>query len=47
MNSEIVQKLSIYRDIAARYGTDIELVSTAAPGRVIYEDDYQIATIPE
>jgi hypothetical protein len=47
MNSEIVQKLSIYRDIAARYGTDIELVSTESPGRVIYEDEYQIATVPD
>lgn len=45
MNSLVVQKLVIYRDIAARHGTEIELVSTDSPGRVIYEDEYQIATV--
>lgn len=43
MGSEIVKELSIYQDIASRYGTAIELVSTKTPGRIIYEDEYQIA----
>jgi hypothetical protein len=45
MESRVVQELRIYRDIAARYGTKIELVSSESPGLIIYEDDYQIATI--
>ncbi|MBK1790621.1 hypothetical protein [Persicirhabdus sediminis] len=46
MNSEVVAKLSIYRDIAQRYGTEIELISTEDPGLIIYEDEYQIASAP-
>lgn len=45
MNSLVVQKLATYQDIANRHGTKIELVSTDSPGRVIYEDEYQIATV--
>lgn len=45
MNSPVVQNLATYKEIAARYGTTIDLVSTDSPGRVIYEDDYQIATV--
>ena len=44
--SRIVQELKVYHDIAARYGTEIELVSSDSPGVIIYEDDYQIGTIP-
>jgi hypothetical protein len=43
MNGAIVKTLSIYQDIAIRYGTAIELISTETPGTIIYEDDYQIA----
>lgn len=43
MGGEIVKELSIYQDIASRYGTAIELTSTKTPGRIIYEDEYQIA----
>jgi hypothetical protein len=43
MSGEIVKELSIYQDIASRYGTAIELISTKTPGRIIYEDEYQVA----
>ncbi|RYD18743.1 MAG: hypothetical protein EOP88_21520 [Verrucomicrobiaceae bacterium] len=43
MGGEIVKELPIYQNIASRYGTAIELVSTKTPGRIIYEDEYQIA----
>ncbi|MEO5913902.1 MAG: hypothetical protein ABIS50_06690 [Luteolibacter sp.] len=46
MNGPIVRKLGIYHDIARRCGTGIELISSDLPGTIIYEDDYQIATIP-
>lgn len=45
MESHIVKKVNIYRDIATRYGTSIRLVSSESPGEIIYEDDYQVATV--
>lgn len=45
MSSPIVQELRIYQEIARRYGTEIELVSSDSPGAIIYEDAYQVATI--
>ena len=45
MDSEIVRGLKIYHDIAARYGTQIELISSESPGTIIYEDNFQIGTV--
>ncbi|MES2660810.1 MAG: hypothetical protein V4689_19450 [Verrucomicrobiota bacterium] len=45
MESPLVKELRIYKDIAGKYGTNIALISSEAPGRIIYEDDYQVATI--
>ena len=45
MGSRVVQKLEIYHNIAVKYGTEIELISSESPGTTIYEDDYQVATI--
>ena len=45
MDGPIVEKLRIYREIAARYGTEIELISTESPGRIIYEDDHQVGAV--
>ena len=45
MESLIVQKLKIYHDIAKKYGTRINLIASENPGQIIYEDEYQIATI--
>ena len=45
MSSSIVHELGIYREIAGRYGTEIELISSDSPGTIIYEDEFQIATI--
>lgn len=47
MGSRVVQKLEIYHSIAVKYGTEIELISSESPGTMIYEDDYQVATIPK
>lgn len=44
MESIVVKKLNIYEQIAAKYGTIINKVSSESPGTIIYEDDYQIAT---
>lgn len=46
MDSSVVRELDNYRRIAAKYGTEIELVVMESPGRIIYEDDYQVATVP-
>lgn len=46
MSGPVVQELRIYKEIAQRYGTDIELISSDSPGVIIYEDEYQVATIP-
>jgi hypothetical protein len=45
MKSRVVQELKAYHNIAMKYGTEIELISTETPGTVIYEDDYQVSTI--
>lgn len=45
MDSNIVQELKFYRDLAQKYGVQIDLVSTDAPGEIIYEDDYQVGTL--
>lgn len=45
MESLIVSKLKVYQDIAKRYGTEIELISTESPGIIIYEDKFQVASI--
>ncbi|RYD36879.1 MAG: hypothetical protein EOP85_17990 [Verrucomicrobiaceae bacterium] len=45
MDSHIVSEPKIYQDIASRYGTAIELISTKTPGRLIYEDDWQIGAV--
>ena len=47
MDTAVVKELKTYRDIAERYGVKIELISSDSPGTVIYEDDYQIATVPK
>ena len=47
MGSKVVEELKIYREIAARYGTHIELISSESPGLVIYEDEYQIGAVSE
>ena len=47
IEGEIVTELAVYQDIAGRYGTAIELVSTKTPGRIIYEDEFQIAACGE
>ena len=45
MESHVVKELRIYKDIARKYGTNITLISSESPGQIIYEDDYQVATI--
>ena len=45
MESLIVKELALYKTIASKYGTHIRLISSDSPGQVIYEDEYQIATI--
>ena len=45
MEGVIVKELELYKDIARKHGTNIRLVSSNAPGRIVYEDEYQIATI--
>jgi hypothetical protein len=47
MGSRVVQELHIYHEIATRHGTEIELISSESPGVIIYEDEFQIATIPK
>jgi len=47
MDSRVVQELQIYHEIATRHGTEIELVSSESPGAVIYDDEFQIATVPK
>lgn len=46
MKSAIVNNLQLYQDIALKHGTQIRLISSESPGKTIYEDEYQIATIP-
>jgi hypothetical protein len=45
IDSVIVRELEIYKRIAEKYGTRIILVSSEDPGRIIYEDEHQIAAI--
>mgnify|MGYP000532362046 CR=1 FL=1 len=45
MEGAIVKELELYKNIARKHGTSIRLVSSDAPGKIIYEDEYQIATI--
>jgi GNAT superfamily N-acetyltransferase len=44
MDSAVVKELSLYRNIAEKYGVTIDVISTETPGEIVYEDDYQIAT---
>jgi hypothetical protein len=46
MEGLIVEKLALYKNLAGKYGTSIHLISSDSPGQVIYEDEFQIATIP-
>ena len=45
MGGIIVKKLDIYQEIAGKYGTSIQLISSESPGTIIYEDDHQVAAI--
>ncbi len=47
MDGHIVRELVIYRNLAEKYGINIELITSDDPGEIIYEDEYQIATIPD
>jgi hypothetical protein len=45
LETHIVKKPGIRQDIATKYGPFIQLISSELPGEIIYEDDYQVATI--
>lgn len=47
MEGSVVRKLDLYRNLAEKYGTTIELISSESPGPIVYEDDFQIAVISE
>jgi hypothetical protein len=46
MQGPIVKNLTLYKNLAGKHGISIGLISSDSPGQVIYEDEYQIATIP-
>ncbi len=46
MEGSIVHELGFYRDLAKKYGVAIDLVISEFPGDIIYEDEHQIAAIP-
>lgn len=39
----LLDRLSFYRELAAKYGLDIQTESTMEPGEVLYEDSFQIS----
>lgn len=39
----LLDRLSFYRDLAAKYGIEIGKESTDSPGTIIYEDRFQVA----
>lgn len=45
MDHPTLERLSFYRNLAAQYQLEIGLESTEEPGEIIYEDDFQVASI--
>ncbi len=45
MEHPLLDRLSFYRELAARYDLEIQLESTDAPGEILYEDPFQIAAV--
>ena len=45
MGHPLLDRLAFYRELAGRYGLDIQIESTEAPGEIIYEDSFQIAAV--
>lgn len=45
MDHPLLERLTFYRDLAGKYGVGIELVSTEAPGEIVYEDAFQIGAV--
>ena len=43
LQDPVLDRLSFYRDLAARHGLNITLETTNQPGTIIYEDRFQIA----
>ena len=43
---EMAGRLSFYTDILRKYGVELMETRSEAPGRIIYEDEYQIGVIP-
>lgn len=44
--SELVERVDGYLKIVAQHGIGCELVRSADPGRIIYEDEHQIVVVP-
>lgn len=42
---ELIKKLEFYFRMLEKYQVDIEISKTDTPGKIIYEDDYQIGVI--
>jgi hypothetical protein len=43
MELPLLHRLAFYRDLANKYGLEIQMESTDEPGEMIYEDQFQIA----
>ncbi|WP_367872682.1 hypothetical protein [Luteolibacter sp. Populi] len=45
MGQPLLDRLLFYRELAGKYGLEIQLESTEAPGEIVYEDPFQIAAV--
>lgn len=44
--THLLERVPGYLEILAAHGVDCELVRSADPGRVVYEDDVQVVVVP-
>ncbi|GAA1412571.1 hypothetical protein AUR04nite_10040 [Glutamicibacter uratoxydans] len=42
----LLEKIPPYLQLLDRYGVDCELVTSDDPGKVVYEDEFQIVVVP-
>lgn len=43
---QVVERVDGYLELLARRGMSCERLESTDPGRVIYEDDYQVVVLP-
>ncbi|MFD8802869.1 hypothetical protein [Streptomyces atroolivaceus] len=44
---DLVERVDGYLEILAAHGVDCRRLESSSPGRIIYEDPYQVVVMPE